>query len=74
MTISELADDLKLMRSEAESRHKYAQLHLFGIKYFKILKSGDIKEVVAAAGLKPSLATEIRKGVKLGSFVELIKE
>lgn len=75
MEINELSKIFEEMISNAKKGNLYVQYHLFGIKYVsEILNSNfTIEEIVENAGIKKSLASEIRKGMKLSEFVELKK-
>lgn len=73
MTKQELSMDLYNMVSNSVPGNKYVQYHLFGIKYAEIIKVANfsIEEIVEDAGIPKSIASEIRKGMKLSNFVEL---
>lgn len=72
MTVVELGDKLKSMY-EASEQSKVAMIHLFGIIYADQLTKNNIKpiEVIRAAQMKESYATEVSKGMKLSQYVEL---
>ena len=71
MSLSSLAASLKQMYEFAPDGEQMAMIHLFGIRYAAEIKSSDFtpKDIVTAAGLKPSLYTELTKGIKLASYV-----
>lgn len=75
MTKAELAERLKEMYANAKEREQVLNIHLFGIKYGEhILKNKyRVKEIVLAAGLNASYATEINKAVNLSKYVEVKK-
>lgn len=70
---SKLSEILFDMVNNAEEKNVYVQYHLFGIVYAEEIKSSGIKitKIVEDAGIKKSIATEVRKGMKLSKFVEL---
>ena len=71
MTLDDLSQTLRRMREEFP---KEAALHLFGIKYSKLLDgefSDRLVEIAEKAGGTSSLSVEIRKGVKLARYVQL---
>lgn len=74
MQKNELSSILYEMISNAKKGNVYVQYHLFGIKYVNEILSSDflIEEIVKNAGIRKSLASEIRKGIKLSEFVKVI--
>lgn len=74
MQKNELSSILYEMISNAKKGNVYVQYHLFGIKYVNEILSSDfsIEEIVENAGIRKSLASEIRKGIKLSEFVKVI--
>ena len=73
---SELIDKYALkLRKAAEvcrSGEKITEVHLFGIDHgskLAALRVEDLKDLAERAGLKRSLGTELRKGVRLSSHV-----
>ena len=72
-TTKELGQILKKMYDDAENREKVRKIHMFGIEYgqFITLNNVRISEIASNAGLNPSYATEIRKGIRIGA--ELLK-
>lgn len=71
MAEHELGKILKTMCDTAPQGYKVANIHLFGVKYAStILKNNlNINDIVNAAGLNKSYATEVSKGVKLSKYV-----
>ncbi len=77
MNISDLANKLAEMVDNAPDRDKVAMIHLFGIKYGKIILEKDISpnEIVKITKLKDgsmfnySYKTELSKGIKLSKYV-----
>jgi hypothetical protein len=71
MTKHELGLILKGMYEGAPLGYKVANIHLFGIKYASIIHSNNYNsiDIVRAAGLNPSYATEVSKGIKLSRYV-----
>ena len=74
MQKNELSSILYEMISNAKKGNVYVQYHLFGIKYVNEILSSDfsIEEIVKNAGIRKSLASVIRKGIKLSEFVKVI--
>ena len=70
MKKNELSSILYEMISNAEKGNIYVQYHLFGIKYVEEILSSNfsIEEIVESAGIRKSLASEIRKGIKLSDM------
>lgn len=75
MTRAELAECLKEMYTSAKEKEQVLNIHLFGIKYGEhILKNKyKVKDIILAAGLNPSYATEVSKAVNLSKYVEMKK-
>lgn len=73
MKKNELSSILYEMISNAEKGNIYVQYHLFGIKYVEEILSSNfsIEEIVESTGIRKSLASEIRKGMKLSKFVKV---
>jgi hypothetical protein len=73
MTVVELGGILKDMYEKATDKDHVAMIHLFGIKYSdEIISNGyTAKEIVKAAGMNESYATEISKGIRLGKYVSV---
>ena len=71
MTINELGNVLAVMYGNAPQGEQVAHIHLFGIKYGRIIKSNAYKstEIIKASGLNDSYATEVSKGIKLSKYV-----
>ena len=77
MTIEELGDILRDMREEEWGGGLSVAPHLFGIQYRKDIEyiPGSTNQVVLAivrhAGIRKSLADEVKKGMRLEPNVEL---
>ena len=71
MTLNELANTLKQMYETAPGGEQVAMIHLFGIKYAEEIKAAGYapKDIVQAAEMQPSYATEVNKGMKLAAYV-----
>lgn len=71
MTRDELARCLKEMYTNAREGEQVLNIHLFGIKYGQYILKHNYKpkEIVQAAGMKVSYATEVNKGVNLSKYV-----
>ena len=61
------------MIKNAKRGNVSVQYHLFGIKYANIISEFDISidKILEIIGVQKSLATEIRKGIKLSVYVKL---
>lgn len=66
-----LGEILSDMYRNAPEGYKVSYIHLFGIKYREeiIRNNLSIKRILEYSIVKPSFATEISKGIKLGKFV-----
>lgn len=69
-----LSNILHNMYHNAPFGEKETAVHLFGIKYAKEIveerdKGTSVERIVKWAGLRSSLHTEVRKGVKLARYV-----
>ena len=71
MTLSALSSCLRRMYDSAREGEQIAMIHLFGIRYASEIKSAGYspKDIVLAAQMKSSLATELNKGIKLAAYV-----
>jgi hypothetical protein len=71
MNVNELGNILKTMYDKAPRGYQVANIHLFGVKYASIILKNDLKpiDIVNSAGLNPSYATEVSKGIKLSEYV-----
>lgn len=73
MNETELSVILDKMIKNAKKGNVSVQYHLFGIKYateiseFKI----NIVNILEKVGVQKSLATEIRKGIKLSQYIKI---
>lgn len=76
MTRDDLAKYLKEMYTNAKEGEQVLNIHLFGIKYGQYILKHNYKpkEIVQAAGMKVSYATEVNKGVNLSKYVALKNE
>ena len=77
MTVYDLAKELSEMYENADKGDKIAMIHLFGIRYAKVIKEKKLSagEIVKNTKLKngekfkKSYITEISKGMRLAKFV-----
>lgn len=71
MTVSALSSCLRRMYDSAPEGEQIAMIHLFGIRYANEIKNEGCspKDIILAAQMKPSLATELNKGIKLAAYV-----
>lgn len=71
MTVQELGKALHDMYFNSKEGESVVMIHLFGVKFAEeISTSGASKrEIVKAAGINKSYATELSKAVKLAEFV-----
>lgn len=68
LTVNELGAILSDMYNNADGGSKVSSIHVFGIKYGRIIREKDFKasEIIRASGINESYATELHKG--LSSF------
>lgn len=66
-SLKELSDILRSMYDNAEEKMQVASIHMFGIKYAKKIIEGNYKaaEIIKAALLNESYATELNKGINI---------
>ncbi|MFD2640025.1 HTH-like domain-containing protein [Piscibacillus salipiscarius] len=75
MRKAELGKLLKDMYNSAPPKEQVTFIHLFGIKYgTEILRNDyNIAEIVSISGISESYKTEVRKGVNLSKYVNIMK-
>lgn len=68
---TKLGNELNKLYNEALKGEQVLNIHLFGIKYGEFIILNGIKpiEIIRAADLNESYATELSKGIKLSNFV-----
>jgi len=73
MKIDVLSKELKEMYGNAYNGEFVAQIHIFGIKYGKLIREKGYlpKDIIEKAELNASYVTELNKGIKLSNFVSL---
>ena len=71
MTVAQLATTLKNAIDRAPEGEIVVSIHLFGIRHARELESVSLRELVEAAHVHKSYATEIRKGMKLAEYVQV---
>ena len=49
-------------------------IHLFGIRYADDLSRLSIKEILLHAGMSATYYTEVRKGIKLAGYVNVVND
>lgn len=66
-SVQELGAVLREMYSNAEVKMQVASIHMFGIKYGKIIIEKEFKapDIIKAAGLNESYSTELQKGLNI---------
>ncbi|MDV6326854.1 hypothetical protein Q5L94_02215 [Idiomarina sp. Sol25] len=71
MTLHQLGKTLHDMYFNSKKGESVVMIHFFGVKYAHEIKSSDAskREIVEAAGISKSYATELSKAVKLAEFV-----
>ncbi|MPM72637.1 hypothetical protein SDC9_119613 [bioreactor metagenome] len=71
MTENELGRILKEMYENAPEGYQVANIHLFGVKYARIILENNFKatDIIRSSGLNLSYATEVSKGIKLSRYV-----
>ncbi|HHT55475.1 MAG TPA: hypothetical protein GX012_02815 [Acholeplasma sp.] len=67
-----LVSKLKEAYNTKENGMKMKRIHLFGIKYANILEGVNLGQLSIDATGKESFKIEIRKGMKISRFVEII--
>lgn len=67
MEIKQLSEILKLNYANAYNGEKVVQIHLFGVKYGKIIRENNYssKDIICESGLNDSYIAELNKGIKL---------
>ena len=73
MTLDELSKKLNEMYVNAPKGGKVTMSILFGIEYSDFINAVGVKDVIEQSGLPTNYYCEVSKGVKLASFVSLIK-
>jgi len=73
MELKKLGEILEKMYDEAKKGEKVTMIHLFGIKFADLISENGYKplEVVKAAGINASYATEVNKGMNLAKYVKV---
>lgn len=73
MSSQKLANILREMYDGAPSGDAVVMIHLFGIKYAKEIRESraSARDIVRAAEMSESYATEIQKGVRLAEYVDV---
>lgn len=68
LTVHQLGEILRKMYDNADGGSKVSSIHVFGIKYGKVIRDKGYKatEIIRASGINESYATELHKG--LGSY------
>ena len=68
LTVQQLGEILRKMYDNADGGSKVSSIHIFGIKYGKIIRDKGYKatEIIRASGINESYATELHKG--FGSY------
>ncbi|WP_289116553.1 hypothetical protein [uncultured Idiomarina sp.] len=74
MTLQELGTVLQKMYFNSKEGESVVMIHLFGVKYADEIKTSGAskREIVEAAGISKSYATELSKAIKLSEFVRTI--
>ena len=71
MTEQQLIAELKAALADAKEGERVVSIHLFGIRFARELSGHNKERIAVAAGLGPSLKTEISKGAKLAPYVTI---
>ena len=71
MTVQELSTKLSAMYNNAADGEKVTNIHLFGIKYAKIIQQEghSVTDIIRNTNLSSSYGTEISKGISLAKYV-----
>lgn len=68
--MTDLADQLRVALQAAPAGAKVVTIHLFGIDHAKVLDGVNLQQLAERAGIGKSFSTELRKGVRLGKYVQ----
>ena len=71
--MSDLATALREFCRSAGQGNKVVAIHLFGIRNAAALDGKDLHDLAERAGIGRSFGTELRKGVRLADYVEIIR-
>ena len=71
--MNDLAGQLGQFCRSAGQGNKVVAIHLFGIKHASILDGADLHALAERAGIGRSFGTELRKGVRLAEYVQIIR-
>lgn len=71
--MSDLAATLSEFCRAAGRGNKVVAIHLFGIRNAAALDGMDLHELADRAGIGRSFSTELRKGVRLAEYVEVVR-
>lgn len=77
LTLEDLAKMLKdACEKASENNSKTAAIHLFGIRYGKIIKEKGIPQnkLIELSGINSVYKDELSKGIKLGNYISFNKE
>lgn len=77
MTVDEAARILRQMYRAGATKdggQMVTGIHLFGIQYADDISHLNIKDILRQVGMPESYHTEIRKGMKLAEYVEVVKD
>lgn len=69
--MNDLAEQLRKAVEDAPKGDRVVTIHLFGIGHADRLAGVNLKDLAERAGIGESFATELRKGLRLASFVQL---
>jgi hypothetical protein len=70
--ITDLAENLRRAYAAAPQGDKVVTIHLFGIRHAERLKGANLQDLAERAGIGASFGTELRKGVRLAEFVQIL--
>jgi hypothetical protein len=71
--MGDLAAALRDFCRSAGQGNKVVAIHLFGIRNAAALNGRDLHDLADRAGIGRSFGTELRKGVRLADYVEVIR-
>lgn len=71
--MNDLAAALREFCRSAGQGKKVVAIHLFGIRNAAALDGRDLHDLAERAGIGRSFGTELRKGVRLADYVQVVR-
>ena len=72
--MEDLAEQLRAACDSASAGDRVVSIHLFGIEHAGVLKGMNLKDLAVRAGISETYGTELRKGVRLADFVQIVSK